>query len=415
LSRPRCHTEGFSSPHAAMGASTSHACLSSCGGSPALHVKRMESIVLCENDNSDLSECDTSSEVSVEDVAGKTNQAPREASEEVATRPLLQPIAFARRDVVAPSSPPATSSAAAASALRSFPATTAVAPAVIVNAPAGKEQESDLLERCPKGPNCCDELTNAVRLVSLGCYCGPKLSFQKIGRGAETLPFDWIRTKIEGIFQLLRSDFDGFFHFDTELPVPNSGGMVCYRGKLHSFWHDDPTDPSMHERYNRRIARFNSIDAHSGLVLFVRVAGDTGELHRAPELLNELKTRFGDGARLLMVLNFQQKSTGPAEVRGHEGLLLNLLASEAHTRSSSSFGQPYAEAVRIALDWVVGREVGARCYDSLEAMAKDVTPDNWGKSGLGGLRAYEEDDASPAQETASPSSCASPSTHAGSP
>ena len=29
----------------------------------------------------------------------------------------------------------------------------------------------------------------AVQLVSLGSYCGPKLSFQKMGRGAATLPF----------------------------------------------------------------------------------------------------------------------------------------------------------------------------------------------------------------------------------
>ena len=29
-------------------------------------------------------------------------------------------------------------------------------------------------------------------------------------------------------------------------------GAIRYRSYYHSFWHDDPTDPGMHERYKRR-------------------------------------------------------------------------------------------------------------------------------------------------------------------
>jgi len=291
-----------------------------------------------------------------------------------ALKPTLLP-----RSVPTPSSPPT-------------PAFSVAADKVVMRVIPG-EQESDMLERLTKGPNRCDEMQNRVRLVSLGCYCGPKLSFQKMGRGAETLPFDWIRTKMEGLLHFLRSDFQGFFDgAPRRLPVPGSSGMVAFRGPLHSFWHDDPTEASMRERYARRINRFQAIDARSGrLVLFVRVAGNTGELRRAPELVDELVARFGDGARLLLVLNFQHRFMGPALVRGHDRLMVHCLSSAAHHRESETFGAPYVEAVRIALDWVLGRSFVAYTASNLEALEGEVTVDDWGKAGLGGLRAFEDD------------------------
>lgn len=255
----------------------------------------------------------------------------------------------------------------------------------------GREQESDLMERMTQGPNCCDELTNAVRLVSLGCYCGPKLSFQKMGRGAETLPFDWMRTRLDGLLHFMRSDFDGFFDFVTQTPVPGTdGGMVAYRAPLHSFWHDDPRDASMHERYTRRIARFQGIDASSSAVLFVRVAGDTSEVRRAPELLHELESRFGAQAHLLLVLNFQEGTTGPALIQEHGNLMVNLLDAKAHMRGSSCFGHPYVDPVLTALNWVVGRETEARRYATLQEVEQLATPTDWGERGLGGIAAFED-------------------------
>ena len=72
-------------------------------------------------------------------------------------------------------------------------------------------QESDLMDALPNGQSRVDAETQDIMLVSLGCYCGPplgllgervvkwvrKLSFKNIGRGAETLPFDWMRTRQE--------------------------------------------------------------------------------------------------------------------------------------------------------------------------------------------------------------------------
>ena len=63
--------------------------------------------------------------------------------------------------------------------------------------------------------------------------------------------------------------------------------MTTYRSYYHSFWHDDPTDPGMHERYLRRIKRFNGIDASVKPVLFVRTIPSTLELEKVPEQLGK--------------------------------------------------------------------------------------------------------------------------------
>uniref|UniRef100_A0A7S1WLB1 Uncharacterized protein n=1 Tax=Alexandrium catenella TaxID=2925 RepID=A0A7S1WLB1_ALECA len=249
-------------------------------------------------------------------------------------------------------------------------------------------QESDLLDEIKPGENLCDELTNSVRLVSLGCYCGPKLSFQQIGRGAETLPFDWIRTRPEGLLHYLRSGFAGFYDFVTQEPVPGASSMVMYRDYLHSFWHDDPTDVHMRERYDRRIRRLQSINAEQQPVLFVRSIGSLEELQYVPELLSELSSRFGRRSLLMLIVDFQDKKThGPLVVRGHPNLLLYYFCRELH--DTSGLG-PYDDAVRCGLEWAVGRDVGAAVYPSLEAAAAAATPMDFGGNGLGGLRAFED-------------------------
>lgn len=250
----------------------------------------------------------------------------------------------------------------------------------------GKLQESDLLEQIPAGERVSDPQLDAVRLVSLGCFCGPKLSFQRLGRGAETLPFDWIRTRREGLLHLMRNDFNGFFDFTTKKPVPGSN-MTAFRGYHHSFWHDNPTESSMQERYKRRIQRWKDIDARNSLVLFVRAAGVLpDELENAPELLHELQERFGENASLLLVLDFQRTAKGCAVVEGHPNLFVYFLGGDAHTEGDFA---PYSEPVKVAMDWTVGRPVEAMSFESLEAAVAVTDVTTWGLAGLGGLDAFE--------------------------
>lgn len=254
----------------------------------------------------------------------------------------------------------------------------------------GQLQESDLLDQLADAPLeiRAPSYADHVMLVSLGSYCGPKLTFQKVGRGAETLPFDWSRTRIEGLLHFLRNDFDGFFDFVTRKPVPGTTSMIMYRDWYHSFWHDDPTDEGMIERYKRRIIRFGKIDASKEPVLFVRVMNSSDEFEKIPELSNEIISRFGSRACLLAIMNFQKLVNGAATVEGQSNLLFYFLEGKVHEDLG---GAPYATAVLCGLDWACHKEIDAIPFPSMEELAAAADITHWGYDGLGGHRAFEEE------------------------
>ena len=193
-------------------------------------------------------------------------------------------------------------------------------------------QESDLMELIRAKDVPTDVSTDAIQLVSLGCSCSPKLSFKGMGRGAETLPFDWVRTTLRGVHQLMTSNFKDFFDFTTRQVVHLEEGasMTIIRAEEHSFWHDDPTSASMRERYLRRIDRFNAIDAHKKGVLFVRGAATSDEVADASIIINDLQLRFGVHAAFLLVIDFQ----GPTAV------VLGMCWDWRHAHAGVGIGMP---------------------------------------------------------------------------
>jgi len=232
-----------------------------------------------------------------------------------------------------------------------------------------------------------------ITLVSLGHYCGPKLSFRSMGVSTATLPFDWIKTRIEGVLYYMQNNFAHFFHFVTREPVPTAAaasvGMVMYRDYFHSFWHDDPTNPETVAKYQRRFQRFNEIDASSSPVLFVRGAVSTDELPLVPKLQQELK-RFGNQAYLLIILDLQVGMNGLTEVMDHPQLLVYF-----NGRSSAAFNEarqaPYEEAVRAAVARLHGRMGSAKTFRSWPELCGAATPTgHYVRASPGGLKAFDD-------------------------
>lgn len=249
-------------------------------------------------------------------------------------------------------------------------------------------QESDMLDQLPDGKAQENSGTDHVMLVSLGCFCGPKLSFKHIGRGAATLPFDWMRTRHQGLVHFIDSGFDGFYDFVAKKSVPGCS-MTTYRSFYHSFWHDDPTDPGMRERYARRIERFQAITADTTPVLFVRTIPSTDDIKDIPELLNTLQRKHGKKACLLIVIDFQWTAKGAAVVDGFEHLLIYYLSSDHHMGDDGSPAAPYCKPILCALDWMVGKSIQAMKFSDLEKVAACADETHWGLQGLGGLAAFE--------------------------
>jgi hypothetical protein len=248
------------------------------------------------------------------------------------------------------------------------------------------EQDSDLMERMADGmfTGCGGQ----VQLVSLGCSCGAKLSFKDIGRGSETLPFDWSRTRVEALLQFISTGFAGFF--DTtphHIAYADEGGgeWRAFRGPLHSFWHDDPTAPAMRERYTRRIKRFFEINASYQPVLFVRAVAATSEVPRTLELLQLLKCRFGPQAALLLIVDFQGPSAmGLARLAGNDNLLLCAL----DTNSVPSAAAPYGQIIQEALKWAIGQPIRAPTLSSMQEFQARLSSTDWGMYGAGGVPAF---------------------------
>jgi hypothetical protein len=225
---------------------------------------------------------------------------------------------------------------------------------------------------------------DAIQLVSLGCACGPKLAFKEMGRGAETLPFDWITTTSDGVLDFLRSGFQGFFDFERKVNK-DVGGMdiTAFRSRHHGFWHDDPTLRETHEKYNRRFARMLSINAHSQPVLFVRLAATSEEIRTVDKFMGHLTSQFGPRAYLLLIIDCQgANAPGPCTVKGLDNLLIHYL-------DGCSGITKFCGPVDTALDWAAQRQVQVLQVQDLEAasnLAKPVTP---GYYGMGGMPAFE--------------------------
>jgi hypothetical protein len=180
-----------------------------------------------------------------------------------------------------------------------------------------------------------------VALVSLGCFCGVKLSFRKLGVGAATLPLDWMRTRIEKVIEFLQTDFGTFYDgLNGPIAVPNTN-LLAFRGGGHSFWHDDVRQPETRSKLQRRIDRLREVGRTSSATLFVRALATTEELSRVEELHAELARRFGgDGSRvfLLAIVCMQERTQGPMVVGSSSpGLLLYCLTGKVHDKEG---GEP---------------------------------------------------------------------------
>jgi hypothetical protein len=222
--------------------------------------------------------------------------------------------------------------------------------------------------------------------VSLGCACGIKLAFKEMGRGAETLPFDWITTTSDGILDFLRSGFQGFFNFERKAGKDVGGtSITAFRSKQHGFWHDDPTLAATHEKYNRRFKRMQAISAHSQPVLFVRLAATSEEIRTVDQFVSQLTSQFGPNAHLLLIIDCQDANApGPCTVKGLDNLLIHYLSG----LSGCGFSK-FCGPIDTALDWAAKKPVRCHQVQDLAAahhLAKPVTP---GYYGMGGMGAFE--------------------------
>lgn len=234
--------------------------------------------------------------------------------------------------------------------------------------------------------------SDEIRVVSLGAYCGVRQSLKKFGYDGESMPFDWMRTRVEGILYYVRNDFSGFLDFVSREIVPGSPVGVapqeCFRDYYHSFWHDDPTSAHDQEKYHRRIARFQDLRKREAgkPLLFMRSVSDGDEMLATGELLKELVSRFGADVKLCLMVDFQTGRKGPVLVEDSRNLLVQLVHMDAHREPT---GAPYGEQIQIAVDWALGKPIDAIKIPSVQALPQ-VAENRPAMAMHAGLLTYEE-------------------------
>jgi len=227
---------------------------------------------------------------------------------------------------------------------------------------------------------------DGVYCVALGCSAGTKMSLQLMGRGFLPLPFDWIRTTIEGTVHFLNTDFANFFDFDSSQTVPGQASTM-YRSTHHSFWHDDPTSEDVQTNYKKRIANLNGLREAKCPLLFVRAVACTEEILAVDLLLDCLHSLFGELACLLLIVDFQHALSGVFSVEDKDDLLVHFLPASVHEGETAC--APYRAAISDALEWVKGGELESQLVTSLEELHQLSQATRWGMCGVGQMNAFE--------------------------
>ena len=97
-----------------------------------------------------------------------------------------------------------------------------------------------------------------IRYISLGGWCGTTIGLRGCGLYNESLPFDYVRSTMEGVIRTLESDFELFFPEKIEMDRDIPGYMYNHysiRGNYISFFHHDIRDKEVQETFKRRWRR----------------------------------------------------------------------------------------------------------------------------------------------------------------
>mmetsp|Transcript_43574 Transcript_43574/g.79349 ORF Transcript_43574/g.79349 Transcript_43574/m.79349 type:complete len:658 (+) Transcript_43574:77-2050(+) len=207
--------------------------------------------------------------------------------------------------------------------------------------------------------------TMDCEFISLGCYCGTAFALQTIGLKAFSYPFDWLRSPVEGVIQLLESGFQNFLTYSTKVDKGDHGELYGETRWGGSFWHHNPADPVVLQEFGRRVDRLTgqrSTDvAMAKTRVFVRVANSTSELGSTLRLHQALQKIIPTRC-LLLVLIDMQKDCKVFHVDGMRDVLFCTVQDSVfqepgvHWKVQMQFGsEAYAYAIARAIRlWALG-------------------------------------------------------------
>lgn len=206
------------------------------------------------------------------------------------------------------------------------------------------------------------EFTSTCEFVSLGCYCATARALQACGLKANSYPFDWVRSDVDGVIHCIDTQFIDFLTYSS---WREEGAYRVFSGTRWggSFWHHDLESPKTVEDMQRRIKRFYGraeVPAAKPRV-FIRNVNSSREIDAAHRLLESLKRACPEAViRLLLIIDFQ-KVVGPVCLAGDKGSDLLIFRVHESLYASAQPGKPlqvvseyYAVAIAFAVNYWAG-------------------------------------------------------------
>lgn len=95
-----------------------------------------------------------------------------------------------------------------------------------------------------------------INFICIGGWCGTKIALLDLGLYNEpSLPFDNVRTSIEGIIDCIENNFENFF--PKEIKSINLSQWTGFIGEYVGFYHHNLLDKNIIESFERKIIRFD--------------------------------------------------------------------------------------------------------------------------------------------------------------
>jgi hypothetical protein len=152
-----------------------------------------------------------------------------------------------------------------------------------------------------------------MNFISIGGWCGTKIALKDLGLFNEaSLPFDSVRTSIDGIIDCIETNFKNFF--PNELTKDNRfPTWVGFVGEYVGFYHNNHNllDKNIIESFERKIIRFDEKIRKNNCVFLRTIARDKcdDELNYYKKLQDVIDKKYPDISYIICFLIPNQPNT----------------------------------------------------------------------------------------------------------
>lgn len=97
-----------------------------------------------------------------------------------------------------------------------------------------------------------------MNFISIGGWCGTKIALKELDMFNEpSLPFDSVRSTMEGVIDCIENDFKHYF--PKEIETDPRFGFPVFMGEYIGFYHENHNllDANVIDSFNRKIVRFD--------------------------------------------------------------------------------------------------------------------------------------------------------------